>query len=164
MTPLTADQAFKSGVAINDVDRMKTWLNSEDQVNRVVKNLKDTILAVKYMATPAINTIYKNQGQRVANQLAVAEAGLQGNWQGTATPYTIQGLDRLWNQFMHDYTDEVIGKFEAYLNLWSGSLAVWLPTQGEQLSDSRKALQTKIENIRNEINTLTASQLFNNPF
>ncbi|KAI8631028.1 carbohydrate-binding module family 18 [Xylariaceae sp. FL1651] len=157
-------RAFKTGVAVNDVDKLKRWLMNEDDASRLVKAVKDAILAVKYMANADIQTNYNAQGRRVATQFAAAEAALQRNWANSGTPYTVQNLDALWLQFMRDYTNEVIGKFEAYLNLWSGSLAVWLPQQGEQLTASRQTLATKITNLQNEINTLTAGQLFPNPF
>ncbi len=137
---------------------------NEDDASRLVKAVKDAILAVKYMANADIQTNYDAQGHRVATQFAAVEAALQRNWANSGTPYTVQGLNALWLQFMRDYTNEVIGKFEAYLNLWSGSLAVWLPQQGEQLTASRQTLATKITNLQNEVNTITAGQLFANPF
>lgn len=147
------------------MDKLTIWIKSEDGANRVVKAVKDAILAVKYMEEPTINNYYHTQGDRVATQFAAVERSLQRNWAGTSTPYTVQGLDQQWLQFMHDYTEEVKGKFEQYLNLWSGSLARdWLPTQGEVLSPSRLTLATKVTNLVTEVNTVTGGGMFGNPF
>ncbi|KAI0436524.1 carbohydrate-binding module family 18 [Xylaria telfairii] len=161
---LSKERAFKSGVAVNDVTKMTNYVQSFDNVNIAIKNLKDALLAVKYMRDATINGHYLTQGIRIGQQFASAEMMMQNNWMGTPTPYTPINLQGLWLQFMRDYTNEVIGKFEDFLNLWSGHLVPWLPAQGAQQTPDQMTLTGKITAIRTEIDAVTAAGLFPNPF
>lgn len=143
---------------------MTNYVQSFDGVNIAIKNLKDAVLAVKYMREATINGHYLTQGNRIGQQFASAEMMIQNNWMGTATPYTPINLQGLWLQFMRDYTNEVIGKFEDFLNLWSGHLVTWLPAQGAQQTPDQMTLTDKINAIRTEIDAVTAAGLFPNPF
>jgi hypothetical protein len=96
-------QAFKSGVAVNDVTKMTNWVATEDGANRVVKAMKDALLAVKYMNNPTVNANYLAQGNRVAAQFTAAENGVQANWANTGTPYTVLGLETGWRRFSKSY-------------------------------------------------------------
>lgn len=131
----------------------------------MLKAVKDAIIAAKYMDYQTINGYYHDQGNRVATQLAAVEQALQRNWAATSTPYTIQGLDQMWLRFMRDYTEEVKGKFETFMELWSGSLARdWIPLQGAPVTQSQQELADKIRNLQTEVNTVTGGGVFNNPF
>lgn len=150
---------------------MKKWVNSEADVNRVWKNLKDVMLAAKYLNVPAVNTIYHNQGTRVAAALKVAEDGIEANWASTATPYTKQGLDTLWTAWIRDYTTLVNQKVDEYLQLWAGNLNVQITfyqnqvNQGVVLTPAQQTILGHMQACVAEVATFTAGNtLFTNPF
>jgi len=158
---LAKERAFKFGVAINAVDKMNQWLKVETDAGRVVKNLKVTLLAVKYMDIPAVNHLYLTQGNRVGDYLANAEVELSKNW-GSA--YKTLHLQTKWKAFMKEYTDEVRDKFEAYLNLWIGSLDFhWGKNAGPPPTPSRKTLADNIANLETAIDGVR-NTVFKNPF
>lgn len=164
---LAKARAFKFDTAINDVDKMKTWMDAYDNVERVIKNMKVTILMVKYMRDNNVNSIFNTQARRVATAFGTVETGITANWANTATPYTSLGLQQNFLTFMRDYTTQVSGKIDDYLQLWSGNLKVFYDS--EIAAGGQTAAQTtilnKIVTVRAEIDTLTtATPLFNNPF
>lgn len=164
---LAKARAFKQGTAINDVDKMKTWFNDWDDVERVIKNLKDVILMVKYMNVQNVNDIYYRQAVRVSQAFGTAEDGIYDNWQSESEPYIKQNLDTKFLAFMRTYTQEVSEKISEYLQLWSGNLGVFYESAVNQggLSAAELIIVGKIEAIGAEINTVTANDpVFTNPF
>ncbi|XDG10594.1 hypothetical protein ABKA04_010209 [Annulohypoxylon sp. FPYF3050] len=160
-------EAFNAKSKIQNEDKLEEWLKTETGASRLVKSVKNVILTTKYMANADIQTIYNDQGRRVAEKFREVEAALQRNWANSGTPYIVQNLDALWLKFMEEYTGEVMHKFKEYLTKWSGelSMSAWLQEQDNgQLTDSRQNLATKIASLQNEVNTITAGSLFPNPF
>jgi hypothetical protein len=139
---------------------MRTRLRDQATLPGFIKNLKNTVLAVKYMARQDINGFYHTQGIRIGNYFQMAEQAMVNNYMNQPAPYTPLNLQAMWLQFLREYTNSVIEKLESYLQLWSGQLVVWLPENGQQPT----VLQQKVMAIRQEIATLTAGTLFNNPF
>lgn len=164
---LAKANAFNFNTAINDVDKMKKWLDTYADVERVIKNLKDVILMTKYMDVANVNNIYHTQGTRVAAAFGTVETAIQAKWAATSTPYTSLGLQQSFLTFMRDYTTQVSAKIDDYLQIWLGNLDVFYQTelnQGGQ-TPAETVILNKIVAIAAEIATLTANTpLFNNPF
>lgn len=167
---LAKARAFSRGTAINAVDTMQGWVQSEDEVSRVIKNLKDTILAIKYMGVAEVNTIYHTQAERVATTFERVEAELEEAWEDDANPYVVLGLGPMFRTFMRYYTAEVSNKFDQYLQLWSGNIQVQAQTLEADrvesgLTASQQTLLDKMSAIIDEIERVTTPDpLFPNPF
>lgn len=167
---LAKARAFSRGTAINAVDTMSGWVQSEDEVSRVIKNLKDVILAIKYLGVAEINDIYHQQAERVATTFEAVEAELEDAWADDANPYQVLGLGPMFRTFMRYYTAEVSNKFDQYLQLWSGNLQVQAQTLEADrvesgLTASQQTLLDKMSAIIDEIERVTTPDpVFPNPF
>lgn len=167
---LAKARAFSRGTAINAVDTMTGWVQSDETVSRVIKNLKDVILAIKYLGVTEINDIYRQQAERVATTFEKVEAELEEAWADDANPYQVLGLGPMFRTFMRYYTAEVSSKFDQYLQLWSGNLQVQAQTLEadrveSDLTESQQTLLNKMSAIIDEIERVTTPEpLFPNPF